>query len=846
MEPKYKPNDPQLIENILAEVKRSGMFDQFRKDCISDVDTKPAYQNLQFKVENTVSKFLSAQKWSVDTNRNQLREKLRNNILDSGYLDNGIERIVDQVLYPKMDGFKSQIEELVYSFLNIDRPKRKLSKEEPVEDALNISSLLPKDLEAVSSPESEKPKSPASMHDTEKIVEENDDDFESPAFEPLEGVVVENAGNKDDSHLSGLSNMSSENSGKNETKAPKDQPAVAFESTESVKQEEDETQLSQISSGSRLSIVVQSEKDSLSPKPEVLNITEEAQMPKFSENSNSIDSRAPTKETIEGQSVFDFKKEEIEFKGPCRKQMTLDEKLKEEIYESENKHANIFKTDDLETNSHSSDMKLEIVENHVTESESRLKIDIQEEPSSSKPEETEVKMDEKLNEKMSSPTDTSKKDRSSSHHRSTSKSSKHSSKDRERSSSKHTSSSHHSKSRHSDKDRHHSSSSRHKSSSSSKKSDRHSSNSGKDKSSRDKHRDYKSRSDHKSKDDKRNSDDHQSGRDKSSSRRTPENEILPKLNPEKSEEQYNAHLSEKSDEIDKNLELIEDNPLQEYQNSPKSSPVRTESMSQVESSPKPDTDTPHNIETTPKAPHFNKTPSSHELMSDEDDFYGFPENEITPGTSNSTFITPNKISLPSDSITPGPSSQKSVCNQSIFDEDSFHGFDDNTPKKRSPDINLEKNVNLPEPKIAEEESSGKRVRKPNTKYLSKDFTTHDQDLEDIEMETKSSKKRKRFSEGISRLMKKQKSEDKSTNDEIDKKDDIKAVEDESESNLTLETDKIETGPSEDTDSQNNSNSDKAQKSNSPKDLENDDAKSVKSSKKHLKHDRSSRSTPRRK
>lgn len=100
MEPKYKPNDPELIENILAEVKRSGefssfkyvifhehklfskgMFDQFRKDCISDVDTKPAYQNLQFKVENTVTKFLGSQKWSPDTNRNQLREKLRKDLL---------------------------------------------------------------------------------------------------------------------------------------------------------------------------------------------------------------------------------------------------------------------------------------------------------------------------------------------------------------------------------------------------------------------------------------------------------------------------------------------------------------------------------------------------------------------------------------------------------------------------------------------------------------------------------------------------------------------------------------------------------------------------------------------
>ncbi|XP_063705530.1 biorientation of chromosomes in cell division protein 1-like 1 [Culicoides brevitarsis] len=727
MEAKYKPNDPQLIENILAEVKRSGMFDQFRKDCISDVDTKPAFQNLQFKVENTVTKFLSSQKWSADTNRNQLREKLRKNILDSGYLESGIERIVDQVLYPKMAGFQSQIEELVYKYLNIDRPKKREPKEEPFEDSLNVSSLLPKDLEAVSSPESDKlaktpPPLPPPLPQDESLEPIADDsDDESPAFEPLEEIVKKE---NDDSHLSGLSNMKSECEFDIKTEKEAEKVTPSMES--SLKQEEDESQLSQISSRSRLSIVLKSETNSPSPKPEVLNITEEAQMPKFSENSNSIDSRGALKPetTLEGHSVFDFKKEEIEFQGPSRKQMTLDEKLQEEIYESENKHTKMLKMEDLDTNSHSSDMKLEIVEQNITESESGLKIDVdagtnpdtndvKKEENDEKDAvfeapkqeivETETKTDEKSSEKHAKSSDRSK-DRSRSDHKS-SKSSKHSSssshsKDRDR---KHSSSSHHSssKSRYSDKDRHHSSSSsRHKSSSSSKDRDRKESAS----SSKDKDRHRSRSSGHKStRDEKRHSDDHKKDQ------KTSENEISPPL------------------------------PLPPL---PPLPPVPAEIAQ--EPPKEPETEVPE-----PKIP--SPAPKSSNIDSDEDDFYGFPEPEAHSFTTPIT--TPSKIA---STIT--PLSQK--LNKSFTDEDSFYGFDDGTPKKPfdTPKI-------LPElTKQTDDDSrSGKRVRKPNAKYLSEDFTTTHDDEEDAAMpeEAEKSKKRKtKITQDIVRLPKKQKSEEK--------------------------------------------------------------------------------------
>lgn len=74
------PGDPRLVDHIVGELKSQGIFDQFRKECIADVDTKPAYQNLRQRVEGNVSNFLSMQKWKSDMNKNQVREMLRKNI----------------------------------------------------------------------------------------------------------------------------------------------------------------------------------------------------------------------------------------------------------------------------------------------------------------------------------------------------------------------------------------------------------------------------------------------------------------------------------------------------------------------------------------------------------------------------------------------------------------------------------------------------------------------------------------------------------------------------------------------------------------------------------------------
>lgn len=76
----YMPGDPRLIDHIMYELKSKGIFDNFRKECIADVDTKPAYQNLRQRVEGSVSGFLKTQRWRPDMNKNHVREMLRKNI----------------------------------------------------------------------------------------------------------------------------------------------------------------------------------------------------------------------------------------------------------------------------------------------------------------------------------------------------------------------------------------------------------------------------------------------------------------------------------------------------------------------------------------------------------------------------------------------------------------------------------------------------------------------------------------------------------------------------------------------------------------------------------------------
>ncbi|XP_065080922.1 biorientation of chromosomes in cell division protein 1-like 1 isoform X2 [Ochlerotatus camptorhynchus] len=364
-------DDPSFIDAIVHEVKSQGLFDQFRKECLADVDTKPAYQNLRQRVESSVSKFLSQQKW-IDNirHKNQLREKLRRNIIESGFLETGVERIVDQVVNPKISTvFHPKVEEIVYNYLGIEKPKPIVNGS----GGLDVQTdFLPEDLEAVS-PDSDKKSSSTSsdLHPTmehnahEELNEskEHIDDFESPAFEPLETRPPSQTKHEsNDSNASAISGLTSQESVENESNegptgasgsipveqnemnGVDEQPthtedAVCIPMKTSPEIGQNDSQLSQVSSNSRLSIITSSEgvaqqqqqqqqeqQSDILTDPR-LDITEEAQMPNFHENSNeeegelvdSIDDDAGVSCELGPQkSNFDLRQEAYDFKGTER------------------------------------------------------------------------------------------------------------------------------------------------------------------------------------------------------------------------------------------------------------------------------------------------------------------------------------------------------------------------------------------------------------------------------------------------------------------------------------------------------------------------------------------------
>lgn len=270
---------------------------------------QPAYQNLRTRVEGSVNSFLSKQTWKPDLNKNQLRETLRKHVHDAPYLDAGVERIVDQVVNPKVYSvFMPQIEDVVYKFLGIERPKTKEKN-----GACGLKDLLPKDLDPVS-PESDKNSlkdlSLESVDTSDNLNEKEDDNVcnehklqdkmlyidrdntssenghifseektfnetckthstassninlnisgksddkvdeeeeDSPTFEPIDIMNLNESNISNDSHLSGISELTSHRS-----KSPDFSNELSRDNFDYSNQD---SQLSKVSSDSRLSIV---------------------------------------------------------------------------------------------------------------------------------------------------------------------------------------------------------------------------------------------------------------------------------------------------------------------------------------------------------------------------------------------------------------------------------------------------------------------------------------------------------------------------------------------------------------------------------------------------------------
>lgn len=136
----------EYISKIVDNLKAQGSFDQFRRQCLSDVDTKPSYRSVIQRVEGHVNRFLARQIWSSSLNKAQLRNRLRNDINDYDLLKNSIRHLVDQVVNEDVrNGFKEKIEEKLNEQFGIKKEKIQKKKDLVADEKNKTKNLSEKD-----------------------------------------------------------------------------------------------------------------------------------------------------------------------------------------------------------------------------------------------------------------------------------------------------------------------------------------------------------------------------------------------------------------------------------------------------------------------------------------------------------------------------------------------------------------------------------------------------------------------------------------------------------------------------------------------------------------------------
>ena len=75
----------------------SGLFDQFRKECLEEFERMDSYTQLRQRVESHVTTFLGKHRVEDGLQKNTLRTNLRNHVSKSEVLLNSISQLVDEV-----------------------------------------------------------------------------------------------------------------------------------------------------------------------------------------------------------------------------------------------------------------------------------------------------------------------------------------------------------------------------------------------------------------------------------------------------------------------------------------------------------------------------------------------------------------------------------------------------------------------------------------------------------------------------------------------------------------------------------------------------------------------------
>ncbi|CAK9296744.1 unnamed protein product [Gordionus sp. m RMFG-2023] len=141
------------IQVIVEQFKSRGLFDEFRHEALNELDTKPFFYNLKHHVEESVSKFLSNIRWSYSLNKNDLRSKLRTEVLQSKILNDSVNFVVNHTINIDMQSRLSLniLKFLEKFFINEHHISDKEFYLNPVTNTLSTSVNEPKEITSMDS-----------------------------------------------------------------------------------------------------------------------------------------------------------------------------------------------------------------------------------------------------------------------------------------------------------------------------------------------------------------------------------------------------------------------------------------------------------------------------------------------------------------------------------------------------------------------------------------------------------------------------------------------------------------------------------------------------------------------